>query len=110
MGVLLGLGGVGTPSVVQGRAPAFSLPPVTTQRPMQQARAEGVAVRPVQYRQGFSIPAHRNVSKTLRKLFASFSCCTAKTVNTLRRNAVSAARAGSFDVFAMPALSAVCHW
>lgn len=82
------------PSVMTGRAAT---------------RAEnGMPVIPVQFWPGLSMPAHRNVPKTLRKLLASFSCCTASTVKVRRKNASSAALAHSvsrFEVLSMTALS-----
>ena len=68
--------------------------PVTTQRPMQQARAEGVAVRPVLYRLGFSI-SHDSSLRAALKCLASFSAAMASWVKTFLNSATSAARAGS---------------
>ena len=42
--------------------------------------------------------------------FASFSAATASCVYARLRKVVRAARAQVLCVFAMPALSAVCHW
>lgn len=59
---------------------------------------------------GLFLFSHRSVRSTARSSMESFCRLFASFVNVLRRKASSAARAGSFDVFAMPALSAVCHW